>query len=245
MGTPQLQGGRQGQAGRNEGAGKKGRSRSALGLVRLWPRGHRSRQRGQAGAGRTHHWLSRGRAGSILSPMKGPGSAMSVFTPLRLLEPCRRAALAFSSLQGEVRPYPSPSDGPARWTRVTAGSRDGQVGWAHGFPPQTEQAGRARAQSHRAESPHTAPSPAPSRDLGPLLPAESQDRQGWGSPMPALGSSQHLSPWKCFPGRFQKPSKVLLTPPGIWQLWHRVKQGAGRRSCPLLGEKNLNKKRRC
>lgn len=70
-------------------------------------------------AGRTHHWLSRGRAGSILSPTKGPGSVVSVFVLLRLLEPCLRAALAFSSLQGEVRPYPSPSDGPAKQTRIT------------------------------------------------------------------------------------------------------------------------------
>lgn len=88
-------------------------------------------------AGRTHHWLSRGRAGSILSPTKGPGSAVSVFVFLRLLEPCLRAALAFSSLQGEVRPYPSPSEGPARQT-------DRQTDIT-GWDPELPQAGRVRA----------------------------------------------------------------------------------------------------
>lgn len=52
----------------------------------------------------THHWLSKGSAGSILSPRKGPGSTLSVLVLLRLLVPCLRAVLAFSSLQGEVRP---------------------------------------------------------------------------------------------------------------------------------------------
>lgn len=42
--------------------------------------------------------------GSILSPRKGPGSTLSVLVLLRLLVPCLRAVLAFSSLQGEVRP---------------------------------------------------------------------------------------------------------------------------------------------
>lgn len=162
MGTPQLREGQQGEAGRNTGPEKKGRSRSAPGLLVAWPQGSWSRWRGRAafGEGRTHHWLSRGRAGSILSPTKGPGSAISIFVLLRLLEPCLRAALAFSSLQGEVRPYPSPSDGPARQTHVAADSRDRRAGWAPSFPP-TEGAHRksqSHVTSHHAGSPRAAPS---------------------------------------------------------------------------------------
>lgn len=104
-------------------------------------------------AGRTHHWLSRGRAGSILSPTKGPGSVVSVFVLLRLVEPCLRAALAFSSLQGEVRPYPSPSDGPARQTHIT--SWDPHLGW------QEEQ-----SHLHHTGSPHSVPSPRSKQGQG-------------------------------------------------------------------------------
>lgn len=209
---------------RDQQAEMQGRGRKEeAGLPRgsSW-RGHRDPGAGRGvgqplAAGRTHHWLSRGRAGSILSPTKGPGSAISVFVLLRLLEPCLRAALAFSSLQGEVRPYPSPSDGPARQTHVTASSEDRRTGWAPSFPHPwrkwREPAERARATSHHTGSPRAAPSPCSKQGqgreaLGLLLIAVPQDRQGWVPTMPGLGSLQHLSPWKYFPGRFQKLREV-------------------------------------
>lgn len=52
---------------------------------------------------------------------------------LRLLVPCLRPALAFSSLQGEVRPYPSPSDGPAGQTHHSGGG-DRLMGWTSNKP---------------------------------------------------------------------------------------------------------------
>lgn len=122
--------------------------------------GHRAPQcSGRVGqprwAGRTHHWLSRGRAGSILSPTKGPGSAVSVFVFLRLLEPCLRAALAFSSLQGEVRPYPSPSEGPAR-----------QTDRHHRLGSRTSPRRKSQSHFHHTGSPHTAPSPCSKQGQG-------------------------------------------------------------------------------
>lgn len=125
---------------------------------RVCPRAPRGVATGR-GAGRTHHWLSKGRAGSILSPTKGPGSAISVLVLLRLLEPCLRAALAFSSLQGEVRPYPSPSDGPARQTHVTAGSGDRWTGWAPSFPRRGENPQKETEPRHVVLGPLMLPRP--------------------------------------------------------------------------------------
>lgn len=47
--------------------------------------------------------------------------------------PCLRPALAFSSLQGEVRLYPSPSDGPAGQTHHSGGG-DRLMGWINNKP---------------------------------------------------------------------------------------------------------------
>lgn len=160
------------------------------------------------GAGKTHHWLSRGKAGSILSPTKGPGSAISVLVLLRLLEPCLRAALVFSSRQGEVRPYPSPSDGPARQTDVAAGGGDRLVSHLsppprHGGSPQKEP-----QPHHITPGPLALPCPLSSKPGSwTSLP---QHGQGWVPTTPEAGSSQRPSPWTYFPRRFQKLRGVLL-----------------------------------